>query len=98
MAHTLYSHGQRGAEMSLTMGTCPVRGGSALIKCADHLRDPSLKCAAASRLVHACSVQTHAAKGSPSREGSEGGARPPDVLSRRHKVGRQGGLKGYIII
>lgn len=33
--HTLYSHGQRGAEMSLTMGTCPVRGGSALIKCAD---------------------------------------------------------------
>ena len=91
MAHTLHSHGQRGAEMRLTMGTCPVRGGSAPIKCTDpncntyinqvpssahtllrprpgydakqllrcrwHLRDASLKCAAVSRLVHACSVQ-----------------------------------------
>jgi len=51
MAHTLYSHGQRGAEMSLTMGTCPVRGGSALIKCADpnckaYINQVSLKCAA----------------------------------------------------
>lgn len=77
--------------MSLTMGTCPVRGGSALIKCADpnciaYINQVSLKCAAVSRLVLAYIVQMRAAKGSPARDGSGGGARPPALLCRRHKV------------
>ena len=77
--------------MSLTMGTCPVRGGSALIKCADpnckaYINQVSLKCAAVSWLVLAYIVQMRAAKGSPARDGSGGGARPPALLCRRHKV------------
>ena len=96
MAHTLYSHGQRGAELSLTVGTCPVRGSNTAIKCGDQnckayidQVPPSADLLPRARPAYACSAGARRRvlhDGLTHARLSGRGAGPPAVLCRRHQV------------